>query len=89
MDAGRGHKVRLHRAKITAEIPTHTFSAALVRLLFNSGLSATAQHPGTKGPAGGEALGLIAARVSEGRWWLDRENKGRRLPCHGPGSLAQ
>lgn len=79
MDAGRGHQNKTAQNKDNSRDPNAHLLSCLGELLFNSGLSATAQHPRTKGPVGKEAVGLMAARVSEGTWWLDRENKGRRL----------
>ena len=79
MDAGRGHQSKTAQNQDNSRDPNAHLLSCLVELLFNSGLFATAQHPGTKGPVGKEAMGLMAARVSEGTWWLDQENKGRRL----------
>ena len=70
-------KVRLH--KDNSSSPNAHLLSCLAELLFDSGLATTARHLGTKGPVGKEALGLTAALVSEGPWWLDPESKGRRL----------
>lgn len=42
-------KVRLHRAKVTAEIPTHTFSAALLSFFLIVGFLPQPNTHGLKG----------------------------------------
>lgn len=70
-------KVRPH--KDNSSNPNAHLLRCFAALLFDRGLATTARHPGTRGPVGEEALGLTAARVSEGSWRLDPESKGRRL----------